>query len=289
MAIIRRHSADYVLIHDPSGVSPLMPVTRTRTPLGNVVLISLEPWDDVWRRNQHLAARLPVLGLADSVTFVNPARKSASAKYSPVPGVTVVSPRRRIPKRLGGHKVVATSLNLKVVRAVRHSLDQRSERGCEVGTPWPSHIRRDRRLAVHDVHVSRTMSPESLLRICSLPGHVPSSFVVKSFVAGGRHAMRVESSVVPNASDGAAIRSARPRELGVNGPHVGYVGTLHESRLDIDLVLQTAEALAGGRVHLVGPDNLTETGRSRLLIRESPSVGLCRLPRYRLGSSHSTF
>jgi glycosyltransferase involved in cell wall biosynthesis len=74
----------------------------------------------------------------------------------------------------------------------------------------------------------------------------------------------VESSVVRNASDSAAIRSARPRHLGVDQPHLGYVGTLHESRLDIDLLLQIADAIVPGRVHLVGPDNLTERGRARL-------------------------
>lgn len=93
-----------------------MPTTDTRTSLGNVVLISLEPWDDIWRRNQHLASRLPALGLADHVTFVNPTRRSDAAEYSPVPGVTVVTPRGRIPKRLGGLRVVATSLKLKVTR-----------------------------------------------------------------------------------------------------------------------------------------------------------------------------
>ena len=93
-----------------------MPASDSRTSLGEVVLISLEAWDDVWRRNQHLASRLPTLGLADHVTFVNPARWSDVAEYSPVPGVTVITPRRRIPKRLGGLRVVATSLKLKVTR-----------------------------------------------------------------------------------------------------------------------------------------------------------------------------
>ncbi len=42
------------------------------------------------------------------------------------------------------------------------------------------------------------------------------------------------------------------------------MGTLHESRLDIDLVLRTVAAVPSGRVHLVGPDCLTEGARSRL-------------------------
>src|SRR4051794_13181470 len=35
-----------------------------------VVLLSLDPWDEVWRRNQHLAVRLVRLGLVESLVFV---------------------------------------------------------------------------------------------------------------------------------------------------------------------------------------------------------------------------
>src|ERR1039458_6015058 len=85
-----------------------------KTALGNVAVVSLERWDEVWRRNQHLAARLPALGLADHVTFINPANQSGAIEFSPVPGVTVISPRRMMPKRLGGLRVVAKSLEHKV-------------------------------------------------------------------------------------------------------------------------------------------------------------------------------
>ena len=239
-----------------------MPVAKTGSPLGRVVLISLEPWDDVWRRNQHLASRLPILGLADHVTFVNPARASASAEYSPVPGVTVVSPRRWVPKRLGGHKVVATSLRLKVVR----HCDTIWINDPNVGAWLGAHDR-----AVYDVtddwrsmkftsrEKRRLIAAEDLLA-------TRAQTVVCSEELRRRWETRygIESSVVRNAADSAAISHAQPRDLGVDGPHVGYVGTLHESRLNISLVLQTAEAIVGGQVHLVGPDNLTESGRSRL-------------------------
>jgi glycosyltransferase involved in cell wall biosynthesis len=71
--------------------------------------------------------------------------------------------------------------------------------------------------------------------------------------------------VVKNAVDVASIRRARPLNLGGNGPHVGYVGTLHDERLDVAQVLKTAEELPIGRVHLVGPDSLSAVSRDRLL------------------------
>ena len=68
----------------------------------------------------------------------------------------------------------------------------------------------------------------------------------------------IDASIVRNAVDNDAIHRAHPRDLGADGPHIGYVGTLHESRLDIDLVLRTVEAV---------PDGPSASGGSRLLDR----------------------
>ena len=241
---------------------PLMPAPDTRTSLGNVVLISLEPWDDVWRRNQHLASRLPTLGLADHVTFVNPARWTDVAEYSPVPGVTVITPRRRIPKRLGGLRFVATSLKLKVIRhcdtlwindaTIGAWLSRHGSVVYDVTDDWRSAKSTPR-------EVRRLIAAEDVLAI-------RARTIVCSEELWRRWMSRygIDASIVRNAVDRGAIDSAHPQDLGADSPHIGYVGTLHESRLDIDLVLRTAGSLAGGRVHLVGPDCLSDHARSRL-------------------------
>ena len=240
-----------------------MPTTDTRTSLGNVVLISLEPWDDIWRRNQHLASRLPALGLADHVTFVNPARRSDAAEYSPVPGVTVVTPRGRIPKRLGGLRVVATSLKLKVTRhcdtlwindpTIGVWLSRHGSVVYDVTDDWRSAKFTPR-------EVRRLIAAEDLLA-------VRARTIVCSEELRRRWKSRygIDASIVRNAVDSGAIRRAHPRDLGADAPHIGYVGTLHESRLDIDLVLRTVGAVPAGRVHLVGPDCLSDGARSRLV------------------------
>jgi hypothetical protein len=43
-----------------------------------------------------------------------------------------------------------------------------------------------------------------------------------------------------------------------------YVGTLHDARLDVELVLDVARALGSATVVLVGPDALTPASRLRL-------------------------
>jgi teichuronic acid biosynthesis glycosyltransferase TuaH len=244
--------------------------TGSQSGLGTLALISLESWDDVWRRNQHLASRLPSLGYVDHVIFVNPARSSRSPEYSPVPGVTVVSPRRRIPKRLGGLRAVALSLRLRVTRHCDALWINDPDTGV-----WLSRHRR----AIYDVtddwrfaratprEVRRLIAAEDLLAkrartiVCS-----------QELQRRWKSRYGVDAVVVRNGADVAAINAAKPCHLGSDGPHIGYVGTLHQSRIDIDLVLRTAEMMRGGTLHLVGPDSLTDAGRSRL--RANPRIML---------------
>src|SRR5690606_22853439 len=65
--------------------------------------------------------------------------------------------------------------------------------------------------------------------------------------------------LIPNAVDTARYRTPLPRPADLPaGPTAVYVGTLHEDRLDVDLVVRTAETIAadGGSIVLVGPDAL---------------------------------
>ncbi len=247
-----------------------MTADDTRTSLGNVVLISLEPWDHVWRRNQHLASRLPALGLADHVTFVNPAGRDEVAEHSPAPGVTVISPRRRIPKRLGGLRVVAASLKLKVTR----HCDTLWINDPNIGAWVSSHER-----AIYDVTDdwrSARLNTREKHRLITAEDHlaVRARTVVCSEELWRRWNERygLDAVVVKNAVDVASIRRARPLNLSGNGPHVGYVGTLHDERLDVAQVLKIAEALPIGRVHLVGPDCLSAFSRGQLL--SNPKITL---------------
>src|SRR5580765_6228635 len=78
-----------------------------------VVVLSLEPWDDVWRRNQHFASRLVTSGRASSLTFITPpvgGFAMRSQRWSPLPGVTVATPPLIFPRRYGGHAVLGAWL-----------------------------------------------------------------------------------------------------------------------------------------------------------------------------------
>ncbi|HEY5247286.1 MAG TPA: glycosyltransferase [Dermatophilaceae bacterium] len=74
----------------------------------------------------------------------------------------------------------------------------------------------------------------------------------------------VEAHLVHNGVDLAAHRAAIPRKLPGKVPHVGYVGTLHDERLDVDLLVRLGGDPRIGTVHLVGPDSFSAATRARL-------------------------
>lgn len=73
-------------------------------------------------------------------------------------------------------------------------------------------------------------------------------------------AVRVE--YVPNAVEPPG--PVEPAELGLPRPVLGYAGTLHDSRLDVDLLCAAAKARPHWTFALLGPDLLTSSSRERL-------------------------
>jgi teichuronic acid biosynthesis glycosyltransferase TuaH len=240
-----------VMSHDHQG-----------TELGTVAVISLEQWDEVWRRNQHLASRLLVLGLADHVIYVNPASRAGAGSFSPLPGITVVSPRRSLPKRLGGLWVSARSLRKTITTGCDTLWINDPTTGAFL-TPHPRaayDVTDDWRTAdLIDREQRRLVAAEDKLTR-------QARVIVCSEVLRERWHQRyaVDAVIVRNAVDVCSIHKATPRILGNGGPHIGYVGTLHDERLDVELVLATADRINGGTVHLVGPNSLSDSTRASL-------------------------
>lgn len=229
----------------------------------HVALISLEDWDSVWRRNQHIAANLVRHGLVESLTFVEPPRLRGpeSPGREPVPGLRVFRPALRLPKRLGGLVEAAHRLTRAVPADVLwinepsfgvHCLRPGVGSVYDVTDDWrefdfPSRIKR------------RLVRAEDRLAVAART-------VVCSEVLRDRWQTRygAAATVINNAVDVAAWERAEPVELPGPGPHVGYVGTLHAERLDLDLLLRVAAMPHVGTMHLVGPDALDSASRKAL-------------------------
>ena len=270
-------------------VAARSPEPRPRAAGGtDLVVISLEPWDEVWRRNQHLVAGL----LRDDpdlrVLFVEPARdplhslriggrpeRGRGLRRGPhLPGIGpdalwLLEPTKHLPRRLDpgqddrwAGEVLAAAQRLGF-REPRLWVNDPLGALVMQRSGWPTlyditddwlEADRDpatlRRLAAHEASL---MDDAAEVVVCS-PGLVTTK-------SGSREVTLVRNGV---DVDRATRPTARPDDLPA-GPVALYLGTLHADRLDVALCTETARALAGtGTLVLVGPDALTPDERERL-------------------------
>ncbi|MGN7248236.1 glycosyltransferase [Janibacter anophelis] len=261
---------------------------RRPGPGRDLVVVSLEPWDRVWRRNQHLLAGLLEQDPTLRILLVEPGtdplhavrigerpRPGRGLRRGPhLPGVDpdavwLLEPTKLLPRRVDHDQDARWA---RQVEDAAHRLGfthptlwVNDPRGAHVmeRTGWPTlyDITDDWLQADRDAATLRRLTEQE-----------------ESLMAGAREVVVCSRSLVAtksahrpvtllhNAVDAAAIGrpTARPADL-PTGPVAVYVGTLHSDRLDVDLCVETAQRLAGsGRLVLVGPDALTGAERERL-------------------------
>lgn len=260
----------------------------TRRPGTDLVVLSLEPWDLVWRRNQHLVAGLLRTDPALRVLFVEPAadplhdlvsrrrprwgRRPRTVSLDGVPDgrLRAYRPTKLLPRRWDRAADRRLARRIRRVVAGSGSTDPllwvNDPGGAAVLTltGWPAlydvtddWLEAERTPAEHD----RLVRDEALLMArCA-------EVVVCSPGLQATKGARRDVTLVPNAVDVADYRRPRPRPSDLPpGPVAVYVGTVHRDRMDLDLCVATARALAGrGHLVLVGPAPLDPADRTRLV------------------------
>lgn len=253
----------------------------------DLVVISLEAWDEVWRRNQHLVAGLLRGDPALRVLFVEPAPDPLHALAAgrsarrgrglragpPLPGVGgerlwLWEPTKWLPRRVDRRLDQRWAAG--VVRAARRIGLERpllwvnAPSGAQVlaGTGWP---------ALYDITDDWLLAPRTPIEHerlvhdeAYLLEHCREVVVCSPALVRDKHGRR--TTLIPNAVDLDAYRIDPPRPDDLpEGPVAVYVGTLHTDRLDVELSAATAKGL-GDNAHLVlvGPDLLPEHLRARL-------------------------
>lgn len=229
--------------------------------LGRVVLLSLEPWDEVWRRNEYFAVELVRQGLVRQLDFVEPALPGSGREFSPVPGIVVHRPPLLLPRRIGGLRQLAVWLLPRVRRADlvwvndaalgARCLPVARRAVYDVTDDWRS-IDQPQRMRRRLVRAEDRLTGRARVVVCSV--ELRARWVER---------YGVEPAVVHNGADLEAFAAAARRSLDGSCPQVGYVGTLHSARLDVPAVV--ALAATAVTVHLVGPDHLEATDRDRLV------------------------
>lgn len=260
----------------------------------SLIVFSLEPWDHVWRRNQYIVDGL----LRDDdrlrVIFVEPAR---DVTYDLLSGrrvrrgagtrvaegyegrLTLVQPTKWLPRLVG--PMADRMLRRSVLRAVA-SLRTTPDVTWVNDPRWASALSMFPAPALYDMTDDWLAADRSerehrrLVRDEALLMRECGAVVVCSVgLASSRRHIRPDLVTIPNAVDVDRYRrpASRPADLPV-GPCAVYVGTLHEDRIDIDLIARTGAAMnaIGGACVLVGPNALTPENTQRLAL--SPGVRL---------------
>ena len=249
----------------------------------DLVVVSLEAWDGVWRRNQHLVSRLLRTDPGLRVLFVEPPadpvhaarrrqvpRRGAGLRPGPtLPGVAegrlhLFQPTKPLPRRLDARADARLAARTAHAAAGLGFLDpvlwvnDPAGAALVARTGWPAlyDVTDDWLHAGHTpAEHARLVADEAyLLKQCA---HV---VVCSPALLASKGAQRTgPTTLVPNAVDLDAYAEPGPRPADLPaGPVALYVGTVHRDRVDLDLCAATARAVAGrASVVLVGPAPLS--------------------------------
>ncbi len=256
----------------------------------DLVIVSLEAWDEVWRRNQHLVAGLLRQDPDLRVLFVEPAADplyaALRARQVPRPGaglrrgpaltgvrpdrLWLFQPTKWLPRMLDSR--VDRRLSRGIVAAARRVgfadpllwVNDPAGAATVTATGWRTlyDITDDWLLAPRTpAEHGRLVADEATLL------QRAADVVVCSPALASSKSVGRSVTLVANAVDLPAFHQdvPRPRDL-PSGQVALYVGTVHTDRMDLGLLAETAAALTGrATVVCVGPAPLSATDRASLV------------------------
>lgn len=269
----------------------------------DVIFVSLEPWDDIWRRNQFVAAEFARRYPDRKLLFVEPARNvshglrhlSLAALSQPAlrelpgfPNIMRSKPLKLMPNTLGagrlwnekamrGHiqevmdklKIQAPLLWINSHDA-GHLAGKLGERGViyDITDDWISLTQSDRLKKLVEAQDAALCQSADAVIVCSPHlQRMKSELARKLFLipngVDARHYEHVSNKNGTRPEMPAAARNWA-------APVLGYTGTIHPDRLDVALTENLARemgnhpALEGGSIVLIGPNMLEAPDRARL-------------------------
>lgn len=257
----------------------------------DVIFISLENWDGVWRRNQFLCAewlrrypgmRLLFVGRSRDVSHAVRKRRwdgvsQAAIRTCPeFPGLTLFNPLKLLPNSISVCRKLNVSHLIFQVRSAARTA------GLRFPLLWindhhaaPLVGRLGERAVVYDITDDWTLMPAigsgERVRVCQadaiLCARANLVVVCSAALEKSRRSQCRRIVRVPNGVDAAHYATCRvSRAAPGDAPVFGYVGSLHGDRLDLDLIGALAGAWRNGKIVLCGPNFLTPLECERLRI-----------------------
>lgn len=280
----------------------------------DVIFVSLENWDEIWRRNQFLcdvlAARFP----QSRILFVGPPRDVSSSirrgklgeLSTPAtwtvpgrPNITVTRPLKWLPNSIPAGQRFNERCAVRYVRRVARDL------GIRAPLLWlnPHHAvsmvgHLGERAVIYDITDDWTQLDQSTREAqliaaqdAELCSRADAVIVCSQHLADSKRGRARSLHLIPNGVHTAHYASVGDRTLPLPAetaawprPVLGYTGTVHESRVDVELVEKLARKFSTGTIALVGPDFLPADTRARLdalgNVRRVPPVPYARIPEF---------
>jgi glycosyltransferase involved in cell wall biosynthesis len=294
--------------------------TAADTPAGaafrgcDLIFVSLENWDEIWRRNQFLCDALATRFPESRILFVGPPRDvsssirrgrlgelAAPAKWV-IPGhpnITVTRPLKWLPNSLTAGQRFNERL------AVRHVRRVAREVGLRDPLLWlnPHHAvsmvgHLGERAVIYDITDDWTQLDQSSREArlitsqdAELCRRADAVIVCSEQLLQSKRPLARNLHLIPNGVHTAHYATVADRSLPLPPdaaswprPVLGYTGTVHASRVDVELVEKLARRFPTGTIALVGPDFLPSEIAARLdalgNVRRVPPVPYARIPEY---------
>jgi teichuronic acid biosynthesis glycosyltransferase TuaH len=264
----------------------------------SLIFVSLEVWDDIWRRNQFVCAELARRNPAMSILFVEPAVDISAAvrrrclheltgggtrRLDTLPNVTITRAHKWLPNSVGA----ARRANEAVVR--RHVRAAAQRLGLYAGGRKPmlwlnpyyaEHMigRLGEAATIYDITDDWTQFGDegsTRRRIVEQDRRLSERADAIIVCSEALHASKAEYAdklhLIGNGVDCEHYADVRncdsPLPALVRSwrrPVLGYTGTLHRDRLDVTLLVEIARRMREGTVVLIGPCHLNGDERRRL-------------------------
>lgn len=267
----------------------------------DLIFVSMENWDEVWRRNQFLCAGLARRSPGHKILFVGlprdltndlrrgrmPSPADADQAVPGLPNVTLTRPAKLLPNTLAAGRRFNEKLFRDHVKRAARRLGMRSP------VLWLNphsavHMagRMGEKAVVYDITddwTTLTQSPALARRTAeqdaALCRRADAVIVCSERLLELKRGLADGPHLIPNGVDADHYRrvldGAGPLPVPAQSwprPVLGYTGSVHPDRVDVPLVESLARRFSSGTVALVGPDMLPAGDRHRL--RACPNVML---------------
>jgi len=264
----------------------------------DLIFVSMENWDEVWRRNQFLCSGLARRFPDSKILFVGLARDFSNAvrrrDFSDLghkalqavpdyPNIWITRAPKLAPDTLAGGRRWNERMFRAHVRKMARRLDL--QRPLLWLNPHDAvHLagRLNERALIYDITddwaLADFSAPQKALieaqdrRLCRLADLV---VVCSQALYDSRKSLTEHLLLLPNGVDVAhyqAAETAPQSTLSSSVPIFGYTGTLHDERVDAQLIVALARAFPAGRVCLIGPNLLSR--QTQQLLNAQPNIEL---------------